>query len=230
MGMKNDVSFLLAGDLNLYEQQSSWNPNMPLRSFLYAAHAVEKYISLKDIAAAMYDEILVRIPTPKLIVVYNGEKEVEDQTLKLSDCFMDPDGGDLEAVVHVYNISTGKALPSRCRPLSDYSVLVEAYRDGRRMGLDSIQAMDQAVAILPDGAVKQYVISQRSEVADMLLTEYDENAVVNTIRERSIKEGADLLGALYLRMQETGADMSDFGRAAGDAVFREKMYKKFGIV
>ena len=44
MGMKNDVSFLLASDLNMYEQQSTWNPNMPLRCFLYAAHALEKYL------------------------------------------------------------------------------------------------------------------------------------------------------------------------------------------
>ena len=47
MGMKNDVSFLLASDLNMHEQQSTWNPNMPLRCFLYAAHALEKY--LRDI-------------------------------------------------------------------------------------------------------------------------------------------------------------------------------------
>ena len=44
MGMKNDVSFLLASDLNMHEQQSTWNPNMPLRCFLYAAHALEKYL------------------------------------------------------------------------------------------------------------------------------------------------------------------------------------------
>ena len=42
--MKNDVSFLLASDLNMYEQQSTWNPNMPLRCFLYAAHALGKYL------------------------------------------------------------------------------------------------------------------------------------------------------------------------------------------
>ena len=41
MGMKNDVSFLLASDLNMYEQQSTWNPNMPLRCFLYVAYALE---------------------------------------------------------------------------------------------------------------------------------------------------------------------------------------------
>ena len=29
MGMKNDVSFLLASDLNMYEQQSTWTPTCP---------------------------------------------------------------------------------------------------------------------------------------------------------------------------------------------------------
>ena len=33
MGIKNDVSFLIDDYLNLYEAQSSWNPNMPLRGF-----------------------------------------------------------------------------------------------------------------------------------------------------------------------------------------------------
>lgn len=33
--MKNDISFLLDSQLNLYEQQSSFNPNMPLRGLMY---------------------------------------------------------------------------------------------------------------------------------------------------------------------------------------------------
>lgn len=35
MGMKNDVSFLIEEYLNLYEAQSTWNPNMPLRGVFY---------------------------------------------------------------------------------------------------------------------------------------------------------------------------------------------------
>ncbi|MGN0372145.1 MAG: hypothetical protein ACI4F3_04960, partial [Enterocloster sp.] len=30
MGIKNDISFLIDGCMNLYEAQSTWNPNMPL--------------------------------------------------------------------------------------------------------------------------------------------------------------------------------------------------------
>ena len=32
LGMHNDVSFMIAGEINMYEQQSSYNPNMPLMS------------------------------------------------------------------------------------------------------------------------------------------------------------------------------------------------------
>ena len=35
MGMKNDVSFLFAHYLNLYEAQSTSNQNMPLRGTIY---------------------------------------------------------------------------------------------------------------------------------------------------------------------------------------------------
>ena len=37
MNMKNDVAFLVNFQLNLYEHQSTWNPNMPLRNLFYAA-------------------------------------------------------------------------------------------------------------------------------------------------------------------------------------------------
>ena len=35
MGMHNDVSFMISDQKNLYEQQPSFNPNMPLRQMQY---------------------------------------------------------------------------------------------------------------------------------------------------------------------------------------------------
>ena len=35
MSMKNDLAFLIDTHLNLYEHQSTFNPNMPLRDLLY---------------------------------------------------------------------------------------------------------------------------------------------------------------------------------------------------
>ncbi len=44
MGMKNDISFLITNKMNIYEQQSTFNPNMPLRKLMYAARLYDKYI------------------------------------------------------------------------------------------------------------------------------------------------------------------------------------------
>lgn len=181
MGMKNDVSFLLAGDLNMFEQQSTWNPNMPVRCFLYAAHALEKYLNDTKKAPWLYTSSLVEIPTPKLVVLYNGLKQTGDTVLKLSDSF-EHSRGDLEAIVHVYNINPGQELPCICRPLNDYSSFVSNYRN-LVPSLGAKTAADEALARLPTGAVKNYIQSQKGEVIDMLLTEYNEEEVWKTIRE-----------------------------------------------
>lgn len=40
MSMKNDVSFIVDSDMCLYEHQSTYCPNMPLRGFLYFADLI----------------------------------------------------------------------------------------------------------------------------------------------------------------------------------------------
>lgn len=41
LGMHNDVSFMISDEMNLYEQQSGYNPNMPLRQLQYAGNLYE---------------------------------------------------------------------------------------------------------------------------------------------------------------------------------------------
>ena len=66
LGMHNDTSFLLTDDMNLYEQQSSYNPNMPLRMMQYAGNLYEKYI--KENGLNKYGSELLKLPVPRLIV------------------------------------------------------------------------------------------------------------------------------------------------------------------
>ena len=40
--MKNDLAFIIAGTLNLYEHQSTYNPNMPVRFLIYLAEEYQK--------------------------------------------------------------------------------------------------------------------------------------------------------------------------------------------
>ena len=85
MGMKNDVSFLFTEVLNLYEHQSTFNPNLPLRGLLYFAKLYQKIIGpRKD----LYSEKLIELPYPQFVVFYNGTKEEpERQVLELRAAF-----------------------------------------------------------------------------------------------------------------------------------------------
>ena len=84
MGMKNDVSFLIDWNLNLFEHQSTYNPNMPLRGFMYMAASFKKYVELNRLD--LYSSKLIRIPVPRYFVFYNGKRPLEDEVLlRLTD-------------------------------------------------------------------------------------------------------------------------------------------------
>lgn len=92
MGMKNDLSILVSEtvsfyrSMDLYEQQSSYNPNIPVRELMYAGKLYDKFIHSAKLNR--YGKRLLPLPLPKLVVFFNGEEEREDETvLSLSDAF-----------------------------------------------------------------------------------------------------------------------------------------------
>ena len=89
LAMKNDLSFLIGATLNLYEHQSSFNPNMPIRGVMYFSKLYEKHIASHEIN--IYSSAPKRLPFPQHIVFYNGTREEPDRlTLRLSDLFERP--------------------------------------------------------------------------------------------------------------------------------------------
>lgn len=74
--MKNDVSLLLDSELSLYEHQSTYNLNMPLRGFLYFASLYKALLTERGID--LYGKRMVKIPRPQYIVFYNGNDYAED--------------------------------------------------------------------------------------------------------------------------------------------------------
>lgn len=105
--MKNDVSLLLDGNMPLWEQQSSLNPNMPLRGLMYFGNLYDSYIKANELN--IYGKKLQKIPTPQYIVFYNGEEDCEATTkLRLSDAFINKSDGGFEWTATVYNLNRGK--------------------------------------------------------------------------------------------------------------------------
>ena len=68
--MKNDLSFMVANRLNLYEHQSTYSPNMPLRGLFYLAKQYEGIIARAK--ENLFGSKLVKIPTPEFVIFYNG--------------------------------------------------------------------------------------------------------------------------------------------------------------
>ena len=108
VGMKNDVSFILADYINLWEQQSSYNPNMPLRGLLYFSKLYNSHVERNRLN--LYGTRLVKLPTPKYVVLYNGtEDRPEVEKLRLSDAFIhDDNSGEFQWTATVLNINPGK--------------------------------------------------------------------------------------------------------------------------
>ena len=73
MGMKNDLAFILDMNLYLYEHQSTYNPNMPLRDLFYISNEYQKLVVQKS----LYSSVLQKIPAPKFVVFYNERKRLK---------------------------------------------------------------------------------------------------------------------------------------------------------
>ena len=57
MGMRNDVSLLLADTMDFYEQQSTYNPNMPMRFLVYALDSMPDDSLIKPLIIANRAEV-----------------------------------------------------------------------------------------------------------------------------------------------------------------------------
>ena len=105
MKYKNDASFVFGQDLYMFEQQSSRNPNMPLRFLHYLSDVYRQMYNNSD----LHRSTMLKIPVPHFVTFYNGKQTLEvESTLRLSDMYEKKmDCPELELIVRVININTG---------------------------------------------------------------------------------------------------------------------------
>ncbi len=190
--MRNDISFLVDSQMTLYEQQSTYNPNMPLRGLMYFAQLYQMYLSQQE--KDLFRSTLIKIPNPQFVVFYNGATEKPDKTeLKLSDAFeIKDDSGAFEWTATMININKNhnSRLQKNCKPLYNYVQYVSRIAENKKTGMSAKEAVTEALdwAIsenLLDGFFKQ----QKEEVLGMSLTEFDEEIAIRGWREDGIEEG-----------------------------------------
>ena len=190
--MKNDLAFVITGTLNLYEHQSTCNPNLPVRFLIYLAEEYQKIVEQAE--ESIYGTKQISLPTPQCIVFYNGEKEMpEEQVLKLSDAFENKERkADVELTVRMLNINHGHnmALMEKCRTLAEYAQFVAVSREYAADGRPMQEALEEAIEYCIDhGILSEFLKRYRSEVLGMLLEEFDVEKYERTIKKEGYEEG-----------------------------------------
>ena len=189
MSMQNDVSFIIDMRLNLYEHQSTYSPNLPVRYLLYVADVYSDYT--KDIN--LYGTKAVKLPTPRFVIFYNGQAEQPDRKeLKLSELFSIPDADpslELKAVMLNINKGHNRKLMETCRTLQDYAEYTFRVREyAAEMPLDL--AVEQAITeCISEGILADFLRKNRAEAKKVSIYEYDEERHMRQTREEGMEEG-----------------------------------------
>lgn len=206
LSVRNDAAFILDMNLSVYEHESTVCPNMPLRALIYVTNILEQWVKKQNI----YGRKLVKIPTPRFAVFYNGvEDQPELYQLKLSDAYANPmEEPELELAYTVYNINAGmnRKLLSECPVLEQYMMFVGYVREylGAYPEKDLRKAIDKAIdRCIREDVLREFLIRRRREVTKVTQLDYTfdrrielerEDAIaeerVNTERERKAKEEA----------------------------------------
>lgn len=173
MNIKNDISFLVGEMLNLYEHQSTHNPNMPIRGLLYFARNYESYISRQNLD--IYSGTLQKLPFPQYYVLYNGTRDEEDRyTIRLEDAFPEVKGLEpcLKCTATLLNINYGHnhKIMAKSKTLSDYSIYVQRVRNNLNLGMLISQAVEQATDdCIRNGVLRDILLKNQAEVKNMVL-------------------------------------------------------------
>lgn len=189
MSMQNDVSFIIDMRLNLYEHQSTYSPNLPVRYLLYVADVYSDYT--KDMN--LYGTKAVKLPTPRFVIFYNGQAEQPDRKeLKLSELFSIPDADpslELKAVMLNINKGHNRKLMETCRTLQDYAEYTFRVREyAAEMPLDL--AVEQAITeCISEGILAVFLRKNRAEAKKVSIYEYDEERHMRQTREEGMEEG-----------------------------------------
>ena len=196
MNMKNDVSCIIANNIALFEHQSTWSPNMPLRGFMYFSDLFNKYVS--NYQLKLYGEKLIKLPTPQYYVLYNGRKNIPDrQILKLSDAFIvPPRDGIFEWTATILNINYGhnEKLLSACKPLREYAIFISTIQAYKQNFADKNTAIENAIDdCVAKNILRDFLLERKAEAMHTLLTEYDEEEAMEYFKQCAYENGEKAL-------------------------------------
>lgn len=182
--------FYIDGRLSLYEHQSTYNPNLPLRFLIY----ISKLYSRMTRNENLYGTKMIRIPPPEFLIFYNGKEDLPDQTpLNLSDMYYKTDdshaGLELSAVMLNISGKHNRKLKEACRTLKEYAIYTDKVREYTEE-MELADAVERAIQeCIAGGVLKDFLEKHRAEAKEMSIFEYDQEKHMRQEREEAWAEG-----------------------------------------
>ena len=194
LSIRNDASFLIDMNMSFYEHQSTYNPNMPLRSMIYYVNALEDWLRRKNLD--LFSRKRIQIPTPHFVVFYNGtEKRPEYEEMRLSEAFCHKtDEPGIEVRCRVYNINpdNNRPLKERSAVLEGYTYFVEKVRTYRKGNMGLEEAVDRAIEdCIKNHVLEDFFRNRKDEVKKMTHLDYTWEKREQMIRKEEFEEGME---------------------------------------
>ena len=227
--LKNDISCMYRGRLLiLIEQQSTLNPNMPFRFFMYLQKLIEKIFG-NELNKMLHDTTPIIFPEVQFYVLYNGQRKAPAyETLDLIKNSSSKKKSGLQLTVEFFNVNSphNRELLKKSLPLEDYCIMVERVKENLSAGMNVKQSFYAAYKYCMQNRdwMKDFLEEHEWEMIEMISTEYDEELALSLARQHAIAEGR--AEGLVKGRAEGKAE----GRAEGKIeMIKEMLMEKFPI-
>ena len=192
LSIRNDASYIIDMNFCLYEHQSTYNRNMPLRSMIYFVNALDDW--LKENGHDLFGRKRIMIPTPHFVVFYNGvEKRPEYEEMRLSQSFYHQmEEPEIELVCKAYNINSqnNQELKRKSTVLAGYTYFVEKVRENQKKNMSLAEAIDAAIEdCIQNHILEDFFRSRKDEVRKMTHLDYTWEKREKLIRKEEYEDG-----------------------------------------
>ena len=187
-GIYNDLGFMVRGSqlMVLVEAQSTWSPNIVIRSLMYLMETYQDYFRENKIK--LYGSHKVDMPKPELYVIYTGDKGSHPDVLSMKDEFFPDTDCCIDVKVKVIYLQDSDDIINQyigfCRVCNEQVAL-----NGR-----TLKAVKEIIRICRDrNLLKEYLSERETEVEEIMFTLFDQehvwNIERNNIRAAALAEG-----------------------------------------
>ena len=182
-GVYNDLGFMVRKDklMILVEAQSTWSPNIVIRSLLYLMNTYQNYFTKYKVQ--LYGSAKAKLPKPELYVIYMGSKGNHPEVLSLKDEFFPDTDLCIDARVKVIYRSDSDDI------INQYIGFCKVFNEQVAIHGRTLTAAKEIIRICRDrNLLREYLREREMEVEGIMLALFDQEKAWDIERHNMRKE------------------------------------------